>query len=88
MSVWHAGYSVKAVLPNAFMMRRTNKGLENVAVSPDGKTAWTMMQVGGCSRGGTSLGVAGAWHGCDDLACPPQCCTHASLRPPVRPTKL
>lgn len=41
------GYPVKAILPDSFMMRRNNKGLENVAVSPNGKTAWTMMQVGG-----------------------------------------
>lgn len=40
------GYPIKAILPDSFMMRRNNKGLENVAVSPNGKTAWTMMQVG------------------------------------------
>lgn len=40
-----SGYPVKAILPDAFLMRRNNKGLENAAVSPDGKTAWTMMQV-------------------------------------------
>ena len=51
------GYPVKAVLPDSFLMRRNNKGLENAAVSPDGKTAWTMMQVGwacGVTRAGHS----------------------------------
>lgn len=46
-----SGYPVKAILPDSFTMRRNNKGLENVAVSPDGKTAWTMMQVGGWAGG-------------------------------------
>jgi hypothetical protein len=32
------------VLPAVFDMRRGNRGLENVAVSPDGKTAVTLMQ--------------------------------------------
>ena len=40
-----SGYPVKAILPDAFLMRRNNKGLENAAVSPNGRTAWTMMQV-------------------------------------------
>jgi len=40
------GYPVKAILPDAFLKRRNNKGLENAAVSPDGKVAWTMIQVG------------------------------------------
>ncbi len=40
-----SGYPVKAILPDSFLMRRNNKGLENAAVSPTGKTAWTMMQV-------------------------------------------
>ena len=52
-----SGYPVKAILPDSFMMRRSNKGLENVAVSPDGKTAWTMMQVGGLG------GWVGGWAG-------------------------
>ncbi len=32
------------VLPEIFSKRRGNRGLENVAVSPDGKTAVTFMQ--------------------------------------------
>lgn len=46
-----SGYPVKAILPNSFLMRRNNKGLENAAVSPTGKTAWTMMQVPLARRG-------------------------------------
>ena len=62
------GYPVKAILPDSFMMRRNNKGLENVAVSPDGKTAWTMMQVGWLrwigGRVVVQVGlVLGAWAG-------------------------
>lgn len=33
-----------AVLPEVFYQRRANRGLENVAISPDGKTAVTFMQ--------------------------------------------
>lgn len=46
------GYAVKAILPDSFLKRRNNKGLENVAVSPDGKSAWTMVQVGRRAGGG------------------------------------
>ena len=39
-----AGYKVKAILPAIFKQRRANRGIENLAVSPDGKTAWAILQ--------------------------------------------
>jgi alkaline phosphatase len=44
VSLPQAGYPVRAVLPSVLAMRRQNKGLEGLAVSPDGKTAWMVLQ--------------------------------------------
>jgi hypothetical protein len=40
------GYQIKGILPDVLLQRRANKGLENLAVSPDGKIAFTMLQSG------------------------------------------
>jgi hypothetical protein len=39
-----AKYAVKPILPAILAKRRINKGLEGLALSPDGKTAWAVMQ--------------------------------------------
>ncbi len=39
-----AGYPVKPILPAIFKQRRANRGIENLAMSPDGKTAWAILQ--------------------------------------------
>ena len=39
-----AGYPIKKILPKSWSQRRKNRGLENVAVSPDGKTVIAIMQ--------------------------------------------
>lgn len=39
-----AGYPVKPILPAIFKQRRANRGIENLAISPDGKTAWAILQ--------------------------------------------
>lgn len=39
-----AGYPVRDILPQIFVNRRNNRGFENLAVSKDGKTAWTIVQ--------------------------------------------
>lgn len=39
-----AGYPVTPILPAVFKQRRANRGIENLAVSPDGKTAWVILQ--------------------------------------------
>ena len=44
ISLPNAGYDVKNILPRSFDQRRANRGLEGVAVSPDGKTAAAFMQ--------------------------------------------
>lgn len=44
ISLPNAGYTVKNILPRSYDQRRANRGLEGVAVSPDGKTAAAFMQ--------------------------------------------
>ena len=44
ISLPNAGYTVKNILPVSYDQRRANRGLEGVAVSPDGKTAAAFMQ--------------------------------------------
>lgn len=44
ISLPNAGYTVKSILPRSYDQRRANRGLEGVAVSPDGKTAAAFMQ--------------------------------------------
>lgn len=39
-----APYPVKAILPEVLALRRENRGLENLALSGDGKTAWVVLQ--------------------------------------------
>jgi len=39
-----AKYLVKPILPAVLTNRRNNKGLEGLALSPDGKTAWAVLQ--------------------------------------------
>lgn len=39
-----ANYTVSAILPPVLKERRANRGLEGIAVSPDGRTAYTVMQ--------------------------------------------
>lgn len=39
-----ADAEVRAVLPEAYGMRRDNRGFESLAVSPDGTRLWTMLQ--------------------------------------------
>jgi len=41
-----AGYDVSNILPESLAERRKNRGFENIAVSPDGKTAVAIMQSG------------------------------------------
>ena len=40
----NANYSVSDILPPVLKQRRANRGLESIAVSPDGRTAYTVMQ--------------------------------------------
>ena len=44
ISLPNAGYTVKDIMPRSYDQRRSNRGLEGVAVSPDGKTAAAFMQ--------------------------------------------
>src|SRR5205807_9616500 len=37
-------YTVSDILPPAFKQRRGNRGFEGIAVSPDGRTAYTLTQ--------------------------------------------
>lgn len=37
-------YPVKAILPAVLKQRRSNRGLENLALTPDGKTAYAILQ--------------------------------------------
>jgi len=37
-------YPIKPILPAIFKQRRSNRGLENLALTPDGKTAYTVLQ--------------------------------------------
>ncbi len=39
-----ASYPVRDVLPSVLALRRNNRGLENLALSGDGKTAWAVLQ--------------------------------------------
>jgi phytase-like protein len=39
-----AAYPVKAILPDVFAQRRSNKGFENLALSADGRFAWAILQ--------------------------------------------
>lgn len=39
-----ATYPVQAILPSVLSQRRTNRGFEALALSPDGKTAYVMLQ--------------------------------------------
>lgn len=39
-----ANYTVKDILPEILLKRRTNRGFENLALSSDGKTAYAVMQ--------------------------------------------
>jgi alkaline phosphatase len=39
-----ASYPVQEVLPPILRLRRNNRGLENLALSADGKTAWVVLQ--------------------------------------------
>jgi alkaline phosphatase len=39
-----ANYPVKAILPAIYKERRSNRGFENVSVTPDGKTAYATLQ--------------------------------------------
>lgn len=39
-----ASYPVKALLPSILSSRRANRGFENLAVTPDGKTAYAILQ--------------------------------------------
>jgi alkaline phosphatase len=39
-----ASYPVRDILPAILRMRRNNRGLENLALSGDGKTAWILLQ--------------------------------------------
>ncbi|HEY1587333.1 MAG TPA: esterase-like activity of phytase family protein, partial [Polyangia bacterium] len=49
-----AHYSVAAILPPVLTNRRANKGFEGLALSPDGHTAWAVLQ--------TPMGDDGASH--------------------------
>lgn len=40
----NANYSVSDILPPVLKERRANRGLESIALSPDGRTAYTVMQ--------------------------------------------
>ena len=40
----NANYSVSDILPPVLKARRANRGFESIAVSPDGRTAYTVMQ--------------------------------------------
>jgi len=40
----HAAYPVRPILPDVFARRRANKGFENLALSPDGRTAFALLQ--------------------------------------------
>ena len=48
-----ANYAVSDTLPSVFKSRRSNRGFEGLAVSPDGRTAYTMVQ---SPMGSTSVG--------------------------------
>jgi len=48
-----ADYPVRDILPGIFLSRRANRGFESIAVSPDGRTAYTMTQ---SPLGSTSVG--------------------------------
>jgi alkaline phosphatase len=39
-----ANYPVKAILPTIYKERRSNRGFENISVTPDGKTAYVTLQ--------------------------------------------
>ena len=56
-----AKYTVKAILPPVLTNRRLNKGFEGLALSPDGHTAWALLQAplgdDGASKYGDSLVV-------------------------------
>lgn len=43
-SLSDATYPVKAIFPSSLAQRRTNRGFEAMALSPDGKTAYVMLQ--------------------------------------------
>lgn len=57
VSLPSAGYPVKPILPGILASRRPNKGLEGLAVSPDGHTAYLVVQtpLGDESQTGKSL---------------------------------
>jgi alkaline phosphatase len=40
----HASYPVKAILPDVFAQRRANHGFESLALSPDGRWAYAILQ--------------------------------------------
>nr|WP_279232335.1 esterase-like activity of phytase family protein [Thermus albus] len=40
----NASYPVRDILPSILRQRRNNRGLENLALSADGKTAWIILQ--------------------------------------------
>jgi alkaline phosphatase len=57
VSLPNAGYPVKGIVPAVFTQRRVNKGFEGLAVSPDGHTAYAILQtpMGDETTYGTSL---------------------------------